>query len=195
MTKRAVIVLAAAVATAFAALPGTPAGSAPSVTYTWEACAQGWKVATQSAAPTPASEWHRAGPGDASTQAFYNGPPYAGSDAHEYLTSPAHRWRGGKVTLKYAINYNYEPAATRAAEEGIHVEWSRNGRTWKRLAFWGETNVGYPAFEHHTHKFKAPRGKLFIRFHAMSDALVENSGGAVDNVILNTKAPRASKCS
>ena len=195
MKKRAVLVLASAAAVLLQAVPGTPAGSAPSVTYTWEACDQGWKVTTQSSSPTPNSEWHRANPGDASTTAFYNGPPYAGGDAHEYLTSPAHRWKGGKVTLKYAINYNYESAATRAAEEGIHVEWSRNGRTWKRLAFWGETNVGYPAFEHKTHKFKAPRGKLFIRFHAMSDALVENSGGAVDNVILNTKAPAASKCS
>ena len=194
MRKRSVTVLAAAASTLMLIGPTTPAGSAPSVNYTWEQCAQGWKVASQSSTPTPNSEWHRANPGDASTTAFYNGPPYAGGDAHEYLTSPAHRWRGGKVTLSYSINYNYESAATRAAEEGIHVEWSRNNRSWRRLAFYGETNVGYPAFERHTHKFKVPRGKLFIRFHAMSDALVENSGGAVDNVLLSTKAPRASKC-
>ena len=194
MRKRALVVLAAGASTMLLIGPTTPAGSAPSVTYTWESCAQGWKVTSQSAQPTPNSKWHRGNPGDASTTAFYNGPPYAGSDAHEYLTSPAHRWRGGKVSLKYSINYNYESAATRAAEEGIHVEWSRNGRSWRRLAFYGETNVGYPAFEQHSHKFKAPRGKLFIRFHAMSDALVENSGGAVDNVVLSTKAPRAAKC-
>lgn len=193
MKKRAVIALAA-VSTLLQVGPTTPAGSAPSVTYTWEGCDQGWKVTSQSAQPTGTSEWHRGNPGDASATAFYNGPPYAGSDAHEYLTSPKHRWKGGKVTLKYAVNYNYESAATRATEEGIHVEWSRNGRVWKRLAFYGETNVGYPAFEHHQHKFRVPRGKLFIRFHVMSDALVEHAGGAVDNVVLSTRAPRASKC-
>ena len=194
MRKRAVFILAAMASTALQVAPATTASGARSVHYTFEQCAQGWKVKSQSAQPTPTSKWHRASPGDSSTMAFYNGPPYAGSDAHEYLTSPAHRWRGGRITLKYAVNYNYEPEATRAVEEGIHVEWSRNGRSWKRLAFHGETNVGYPAFEHHTKKFKAPRGKVFIRFHVMSDALVESNGGAVDNVILNTRAPRAGKC-
>ena len=194
MRKRAVFILAAVASTALQVAPTPVASGARSVTYTFEQCAQGWKVKSQSAQPTPNSKWHRSSPGDASTMAFYNGPPYAGSDAHEYLTSPAHRWRGGRVTLKYAVNYNYEPEASRAVEEGIHVEWSRNNRTWKRLAFHGETNTGYPAFEHHTKKFKAPRGKVFIRFHVMSDALVEANGGAVDNVILNTRAPRAARC-
>lgn len=186
--------LAAVAATALLVAPATPAGGKPSVTYTFEDCAQGWKVTSQSGTPTPTSEWHLAGPGDLSATAFYNGPPYAGGDAHEYLTSPAHKWKGGKVKLTFAINYNYEPAATRAAEEGIHVEWSRNAKTWKELEFYGETHPGYPAFEHHTLKFKAPKGKLYIQFHAMSDALVEASGGAVDNVTLPVKAPKASKC-
>ena len=173
--------------------------SGPSVKYTFEKdgqpCAQGWKAVEFSPEPTPTSKWHIQSPGDASAQAFYNGPPYAGGDSIELLTSPMHRWRGGKVTLKYAVNYNYEPEATRAVEEGIHVEWSRNNRTWKRLAFHGETNTGYPAFEHHTKKFKVRRGKLWIRFRAISDALVQSNGGAVDNVTLTVKKPKAySKC-
>ena len=196
MRKRSVLILAAVATTLLQVVPTTTAsGAKRSVTYTFEQCAQGWKVKSQSAAPTPTSEWHRGSPGaDGSAYAFYNGPPYAGSDAHEYLISPAHRWRGGKVTLEYDVNYNYEPEATRATEEGIHVEWSRNGRSWKPLAFHGETNVGYPAFEHHAHKFRAPRGKVFIQFHVMSDALVESNGGAVDNVKLNARAPKSSKC-
>ena len=195
MRTRLALALALAATSDLPLGSATPAGGAPAkVTYTFEECAQGWKVTSQPSTPTETSKWHRAGPGDASTMAFYNGPPYAGDDAHEYLTSPAHRWRGGKVKLSFAINYNYEPAATRAVEEGIHVEWSRNKRVWKELEFYGETNTGYPTFEHHTLTFRAPRGKLFIRFHVMSDALVESSGGAVDNVTLPVKAPRAAKC-
>ncbi len=167
---------------------------AANTTYTFEECDEGWKAVENSGAPTPTSKWHRDSPGDLSGFAMYNGPPYAGSDSEELLTSPAHKWKGGKVTLSYSIKYNYEPEGTRATEEGIHVEWSRNGRLWKRVAFHGETNAGYPAFEQQTVKFKAPKGKVFIRFKVLSDALVEFAGGAVDNVTINAKKPSSAKC-
>ena len=197
MRKRSILILAAAATALLQVVPATTAsGARRSVTYTFEQCAQGWKVKSQSAAPTPTSEWHRGNPGaGGSAYAFYNGPPYAGSDAHEYLTSPAHRWRGGRITLSYDVKYDYEKpehqGGTAVVDEGIHVEWSRNGRDWKRLAFYTGTSAG---FEHYTKKFKAPRGKVFIQFHVMSDALVEQTGGAVDNVKLSTRAPKAAKC-
>ena len=195
MGKRLTLAITAILTGAFFLTPAAPSGGAAGVLYTWESCDQGWKSVEQSPTPTPNSKWHRAAPGATSTMALYNGPPYAGDDSNEYLTSAAHRWRGGRLTLSFDINYNYEPAATRAAEEGIHVEWSRNARTWKRLAFYGETNAGYPAFEHHALKFKAPRGKVYIQFHALSDALAQFNGGAVDNVKLTgVRPPAASKC-
>ena len=193
MKKRfAIVVLGAAVAGAMSG--GTPAVSGPSTNYTFEQCAEGWKAVETSSEPTPNSKWHRGNPGDLSTTAFYNGPPYAGGDSETTLTSPVHRWKGGKVKLAYSVNYNYEPEGTRAAEEGIHVEWSRNGRTWRRLAFHGETNAGYPAFERHTINFRAPRGKLILRFRALSDALVQFNGGAVDNVTLPVRKPKTANC-
>ena len=197
MSKRTAVVAATAVTMLLQVAPTTTASARATATYTFEECAQGWKVSSRSSQPTPTSAWHRAGPGagsswnEASTTAFYHGPPYA-SDAHEYLTSPAHRWGGGTLKLGYQIKYDYQQEPTREAEEGIHVQWSRNGRTWRELAYHGDGTA--LAFEHHSHKFRAPRGKVFIRFHALSDAVVEHSGGAVDNVTLSTKAPKASKC-
>lgn len=169
-----------------------PATGAASALYTFETDCEGWKVVSNSPQPTPTSAWHHGSPGAPASPAgaMYNGPPYAGGDSEELLTSPAHRLRRRtKITLQYDVIYDYEPEETRAVEEGIHSQWSRNGRTWKELDFHGVTSQGW---EHKSYKFRAPRGKLFIRFQVLSDALVEKAGGAVDNVsISGVKKPKS----
>ncbi len=165
--------------------------------YTFEECDEGWKVVSSSSSDRPnQGEWHRAQPGNVSTSAFWNGPPYAGDDSEELLTSPPHVWKGGQVTLSYAVNYFYETSDTAVTTEGIHVEWSKNGRLWTELAWHGNgINPGWPfAFENQEVTFKAPKGKVFIRFRAISDALVEFGGGAVDDVSLNAPRPAAAEC-
>ena len=165
-------------------------------TYTWETCDEGWKIVSTSTAPTPKSAWHRDSPGSAtSTMAMYNGPPYAGTDAQEVLTSPAHVWDGGEMAITFDAAYNYEPYPESAVvEEGIHVEWSKDGRNWTDVLWLGGTSTGYPTFIPKEVRFSPPAGYVQIRFRAISDALGELSGGAVDNVAVPADPSSSVSC-
>lgn len=194
MRNRASLLVALLAIPAFFVPSGSSAQA--TTTYTWEQCDEGWTIESQSSAPTPASAWHRAEPGNPpSLMAMYNGPPYAGTDATELLTSAPHQWGGGSVNLMFFAKYNYEPYPESAVvEEGIHVEWSVNGFDWKDEKWLGGTSVGYPAFVEESVTFNAPAGPLQIRFRAISDALVEFSGGAVDDVTINAPTPAKAVC-
>lgn len=173
---------------------GVPAGSAqPTTTYTFEGCPEGWTVESNSGTMSETSVWHRRADGNVSSMAFHAGPPYVG-DADEALISPVHAWKGGKLTVGFALRYQFEPTETSLGADNISIEWSNNGEVWRIVETYQPLSQGFPAWTTEEVSFNAPKGKLQIRFHLVSDALVEGIGASVDDVTLPVVTPRAAAC-
>ncbi|MFN2526523.1 MAG: hypothetical protein ABR505_09745 [Actinomycetota bacterium] len=181
-------------------LLGMPTASAQgTTTYDFEACEQGWTVESNSGTSAPFSAWHHGPDGSTSSMAFHAGPPYVG-DADESVISPIHVWKGGKVTVGFNLRYQFEPAETSLGADNVSIEWSNNGEIWRIVETFAPpagsvpVSEGFPTYAPHEVSFNAPKGKLQIRFHLVSDALVEGIGASVDNVTLPVKPPKDAAC-
>lgn len=183
------LILAAIVAAPLVIATAGPGHAKASTTYDFEACEQGWKIESSSSEPHPLSSWHLGPPGNASAQAFHVN--LYGGDASESLSSPAHAWKGGTVTVGFAIRYQFEPEETSLGADNIGIEWSRNGSLWTPVENYKPLA---PAFETHEVSFKAPKGKVYIRFHLVSDQLVSGTGASVDDVTINAATPKEAAC-
>lgn len=183
-----------------AGLFGAPASLAQgTTTYTFEACEEGWSAESNSGTNNPNSAWHRGPDGNASSMAFHAGPPYVG-DADEVLLSPVHLWKGGKVTVGFALRYQFEPADTSLGADNVSLEWSNNGKIWRVVETYFPAagsppfSSGFPTFSQQEASFNAPKGKLQLRFHMVSDQLVEGIGASVDDVTVPMSVPKGAAC-
>lgn len=195
MTKRTVHLIASlALVVPLLAITGG-AAEAAAATYDFEACDQGWTQESQTAStqPVPTSEWHRGPSGNASANAFHSGTPYGG-DANELLISPAHAWKGGKVTVKFDIRYQFEPEETSLGADNVSIEWSRNGADWAVVEVYKPLSDAFPAYTTKEVSFTVPKGKLYVGFRLVSDQLLEGYGASVDNVVVPAAMPKSAAC-
>lgn len=169
-----------------------PAESA-STTYTFEKCAEGWKVRSASPDPYPLSNWHRSQPGSSSDQALWSGPPYT-HNAFDTVTSLAHSWAGGSVTVRFDVLYHFEPEQTSLGADNVTIQWSRDAINWLPLKKYKPINSNFPRFNTESVSFTAPLGKVYLRFLLQSDDLIEGVGAAVDNVVVPFARPTAARC-
>ncbi|HUQ39447.1 MAG TPA: hypothetical protein VM030_04785 [Acidimicrobiales bacterium] len=168
-----------------------PARAADGVTYTFDACEQGW---APSKAVGPQGTWRRMdrfGDGQSWAMAFplYEGPSTAN------ITSLPHESTGAPVTVSYAARWHFEHPAS--GTDVLRLEWGTDpkGRVWKTLKVnAGVTNPAFPNFDTIKFTFSPPKGKFHLRFVMAADDFVFGLGPQVDNVKVSTAAPKGSGC-
>ena len=171
--------------------PGAPAGVSLAGPYGFELGDEGWTTAQSG---NPLHAWKRAAPGHASGSSFQLTPYFDESTAT--LTSPAVNQPGGWVFLDFRNKRDTEPGF-----DFLTVEWSTDGANWSAAkwvwdtatADWSDQktfdaqNAGYPAFAAEKVAFKAPAGRLQVRFRFSADQLFSSplyTGVHVDDVAI-----------
>jgi uncharacterized repeat protein (TIGR01451 family) len=167
--------------------PGTRTEHA---SYTFEADANGWTVATTTSPVPPDSTWVRGAPGAGGLAsngwhvAVGGNPASKGySDEDEtMLTSPPVAFAGAQVGIEFQLARDLEEDF-----DFVHVQYSANGTDWTTAASFTGTNADYPDYEPRDVRFNHPNpgGSLQIRFRFVSDELISSPaylGASVDEV-------------
>jgi hypothetical protein len=142
--------------------------------FDFEADEQGWTVTGEDP-----MRWNRRPPGNASSTSFQV-IPYT-DDGSTVLRSP-------EMTLPQSSTVKVTWAALRDTEpccDFLSVDWSSDGSGWHNAGSLAGQNKDYPNFSDESVEFKAPGGKLFIRFRMTADSLVSApayKGVAIDDV-------------
>ena len=192
---RVILSLLATVALGAVLMPMV-AGAQATTTYTFEACAEGWKGTTSDAAKGP--PWNRSSPGHASSFAFWN-VPYANPAEGEHeasMTSLAHAHPGGTVNVSFFTQHDVEIDEFTNAGDFLYLEWSSNGSTWKEVHKWAGFQPNWYKIEK---SFDAPAGNVFLRFRLTADPLVTGESGglghaAIDDVTVSLAKPAGAAC-